>query len=1076
MKVIKQDPDIPPERCSDCRLEFDILVHNEETDKQLCMKCFEKGSGSNEFISIASEMTADQRKWWEKPLRPLLDSADLHEQLELIQKCNVCRTNTDVRDCKTKPEAIKKMAEHFRERHPLLESAIKNVYGNSLEQYISDKIIGEVKPDIDITGKFAGNVTTSITHLDDMIDSLKDGHAINLEKGTFKVEFESQETGMGIRCILEFDDTPTRPKKVAVTIFVDYLIAYAKTMTHDRVYPTNAIYMEIVFLDKLLRKMKADELLDELEKQTKVMKEYEYKAIVIFDEDSYYPYVVKDETPVQLLGACKDRADIIIEIREDLKSGKIELPAGFKQIKKEKEEPDYWNYEQAQDYCRRLKIPSKARFKKMKRQRQLTNQIPSSPDMFYYKDFTGWNNFLGVEIKPKKKQITLSKIDTAIKKLKENWDFYMRQKDGWLLDVFDSWGLFEAKDHYKKLFFQNFCSLRQSEAGRAQLMEIIASGRFDMIGEHLKEKATLSALQTQERDVRRATRSRQVDDVLSVRHDLPFLFEDEELGVHKILHETDQLIPDEPWSKVFKLHVRTIVLSIWKELFDEIKSDEVLQELAKQSKSGLKNLLKQAVIRRVLWEFREVHKIYENMLLTDYRGEKPNMMQLYTAYKLKTLKGFCNFSRTGTGKTKAGIISTRITKSYRTLVICPFNIVFQWGDMIHDDYPLSNVSYGKKLFETTSKRDQFGYHVINYDKFSRESAELIIDYAKEMQGHIDMVILDEAQYIKQREEVSMSARRRNVELLLTTLRQKNPDLKLLVLTATPVINNIREGVKLLEMVADKPFPHLKTERKLRNASRLYTEFLEYSIRYYKKYNIKLNEEPIYVDAYVPDNMPPEQVRELNWNGFERIATPARIPEIIKLINGRTIIYTEFTTEIIDMLTDAVKKAGYRVGYFTGDPKYGKEGLVKPTGIQGQYTNPFVNGDIDVLIASSPVAEGIDGLQKVCNNLILNGLPWTYARLEQIIGRLVRTGQTKRTVNVSLVLARIEGYDYDQKIKRERIHAKEMLMMCALDGVIPDMSAFKTGKSERQHMIEKILLNRNSRLPSKAELKIRLRKK
>ena len=53
---------------------------------------------------------------------------------------------------------------------------------------------------------------------------------------------------------------------------------------------------------------------------------------------------------------------------------------------------------------------------------------------------------------------------------------------------------------------------------------------------------------------------------------------------------------------------------------------------------------------------------------------------------------------------------------------------------------------------------------------------------------------------------------------------------------------------------------------------------------------------------------------------------------------------------------------------------------------------FQEKKAQVLIASRPLSIGIDGLQNVCNRLIINSLPWTNARYQQLIGRLIRTGQ------------------------------------------------------------------------------------
>ena len=53
-------------------------------------------------------------------------------------------------------------------------------------------------------------------------------------------------------------------------------------------------------------------------------------------------------------------------------------------------------------------------------------------------------------------------------------------------------------------------------------------------------------------------------------------------------------------------------------------------------------------------------------------------------------------------------------------------------------------------------------------------------------------------------------------------------------------------------------------------------------------------------------------------------TEARIPEIIKKINGQTIIYTEYVTGIVQQLRKAVEDAGFTHAEYTGTDHSGLE--------------------------------------------------------------------------------------------------------------------------------------------------------
>jgi Hypothetical methyltransferase len=97
---------------------------------------------------------------------------------------------------------------------------------------------------------------------------------------------------------------------------------------------------------------------------------------------------------------------------------------------------------------------------------------------------------------------------------------------------------------------------------------------------------------------------------------------------------------------------------------------------------------------------------------------------------------------------------------------------------------------------------------------------------------------------------------------------------------------------------------------------------------------------------------------------------------------------------------------------------------------------FLDKKVQVLIASRPISTGVDGLQHICNRLIINTLPWTNAQYQQLLGRLVRKGQIRDVVHVYIVKATVSGYPYDQ-LKWNRIQFKRTLADCAVDGRLPE---------------------------------------
>ena len=94
----------------------------------------------------------------------------------------------------------------------------------------------------------------------------------------------------------------------------------------------------------------------------------------------------------------------------------------------------------------------------------------------------------------------------------------------------------------------------------------------------------------------------------------------------------------------------------------------------------------------------------------------------------------------------------------------------------------------------------------------------------------------------------------------------------------------------------------------------------------------------------------------------------------------------------------------------------------------------------MLIATSCVGTGIDGLQNVCDRIIINTLPWTYAEFQQLKGRIHRQGQQSDHVDIVIPLtyAMINGDRWSWcDSKWNRIQFKKSIADAAIDGVIPE---------------------------------------
>jgi hypothetical protein len=312
---------------------------------------------------------------------------------------------------------------------------------------------------------------------------------------------------------------------------------------------------------------------------------------------------------------------------------------------------------------------------------------------------------------------------------------------------------------------------------------------------------------------------------------------------------------------------------------------------------------------------------------------------------------------------------------------------------------------------------------LNYDKFSQDySDNLILILVEQI---IDFLVLDEIHFVKKRDDLDESQRHRRIKGLRKYIARKNENVKAVAMSATPVINDLTEGKSLLEVLTRKEYHDVETRPIIPNAVNMYQKFMLLSVREKPEYSNVMTHF-LEVEAPKPTAA---SIRQLLRTPLliENLLTEARIPEIIKHIDGQTIIYTEYVTGIIPKLETAVKSPGYSYTLFTGEMKDLK---------------PFKEGKSQVLIALRPVSVGVDELQHGCNRLIINALPYTNALYEQVIGRVDRNGQAK-DVDVFVILASIGGFPYDKEIKWKLIQEKRTLTDCVVDGSLPKRDSATT---------------------------------
>ncbi len=400
----------------------------------------------------------------------------------------------------------------------------------------------------------------------------------------------------------------------------------------------------------------------------------------------------------------------------------------------------------------------------------------------------------------------------------------------------------------------------------------------------------------------------------------------------------------------------------------------------------------------------------------------PNLMQKLAAVQLRNRKRMLNLSLTGTGKTIGGILSSRIIDAHLTIIICPLDTIPNWHGEIKHVFPDSRVTIKNFNPHWSDIEEGHYYILLNHEMFQQPSTPAHIRQLLE-RYKIDLIIVDEIHRCKQRGD-NPSKRRQMVLALITNAAEKNPALNVLGMSATPVINNLKEGKSLVELVTGVERSDLGETATLNNCMRLHQALVTLGIRSRVKPKIKINRVSIPVDCtHLVDEMREKATSILK---MEQILTRARIPAILKELQPKTIVYTHYVEGIVDQLKEAIEGEGWTVGFHMGGDKSGR--------------NNFIDGSTDILIASSAMATGVDGFQRVCDRLILNIPPWTSAELEQLEGRLNRQGQSHDTLTILMPvtygLDNGERWSWDEG-RLARLQNKQTVADAAVDGVMPE---------------------------------------
>lgn len=430
---------------------------------------------------------------------------------------------------------------------------------------------------------------------------------------------------------------------------------------------------------------------------------------------------------------------------------------------------------------------------------------------------------------------------------------------------------------------------------------------------------------------------------------------------------------------------------------------------------------------------------------------EPTLMQKLVSYRLKTKRIYGNWSSVGAGKTLAGVYAGRHVGAKNTIVVTYNSTVKGWVKSLNEYFD-DCVIYEKSMKDVTFEEGKNNYLIMNYEFFQQGDRSENQLYEFMERNRIDYVMLDEVHSVKQRKEDNslstdemieqgfLSKRRRLMVKFLNDIKIKNPDIYFMVMTATPIINNLIEAKKLLEMLQGEKYNELNTtNRNIKSGLEFHKHLVINGLRYEhipKNKNgevIKRNVIPIDING---DDLLDRLEGVVYDHQIEQIVLEHKLEGVRPYIRKGTMMFTYYVDGIVKPIKEYCEDMGFRVGLYTGSQNTDEREKVKEM---------FQSGEVDMVIGSLPIGTGVDGFQEVCDRLICMSLPWTHSEYEQLVGRIHREGSSHKSVDVIIPKIMINYTDLNGEEKswsRDRhklnvINYKKNLFSIVVNGIIPD---------------------------------------
>ena len=307
----------------------------------------------------------------------------------------------------------------------------------------------------------------------------------------------------------------------------------------------------------------------------------------------------------------------------------------------------------------------------------------------------------------------------------------------------------------------------------------------------------------------------------------------------------------------------------------------------------------------------------------DLKGNKrdPKLMQRLVAYRLKRDKRLLNLSGTGTGKTLSAIFAAQICNSKRIFISCPNGVVSNWQKAFTTAYPDAIQHVKEDGWAVEGLDEQPHVYIVNHERFQEQYVEKILPMCIEYQA--DMIVIDEIHQSKRRTKEASSQRRKLINEFIRISSNINPDLRVLGMSATPVINNLYEGRSLLELVTQETFDDVSEKIDLNSCMNLYQHFVRDGIRMNPgaMSRTQVIMKDIDVTALLPNIV--AATKNGTYHDVEQILVQPKLDALKQCLarGEKTVIFITYIKNTLEPISQWLHDNGYSYCVFTGASRH-----------------------------------------------------------------------------------------------------------------------------------------------------------